>query len=280
MSLELLRDCLPQGRHVSAFLMLGDPDPVRSLQLAQAAVTAGSTMLELGLPFDDPSADGPAIQAASLRARQGGTSTALALELLAQIRATCPATPLNLLVYGNLVHARGYARFCDDVVAAGASSLLVPDIPHEEAGALRAACAQARLGFVPLVGPRTEAARLRALDATSTAFLYLAALQGVTGADSPATSRTALVRAVTREVTHPVCVGFGLNEPAHVRDAFAAGAAIAVIGSHLARAIAHGCEQPDGPVPAFIAALRPLVAARASASFPMSFPSAENPSCS
>ena len=262
MSLAMLRDALAaQATHVSAFLVLGDPDPVRSLELARAAVTAGSTMLELGLPFDDPCADGPAIQQASERARAAGTSTDRAIDLLAQIRRACPTTPLNLLVYGNLVHARGYTRFCADVAAAGASSLLVPDVPLDEAQPLRDACAHAELGFVPMVGPRTDPARTRALAAASTAFCYLAALQGVTGAATDIGAREALVRRVTGLVRRPVCVGFGLSEPAHVREAFAAGARIAVIGSHLARAIARAAAESIDPVLPFLQALRPLVAA-------------------
>jgi len=262
MSLALLRDALAaESPHVSAFLVLGDPDPGRSVELALAAVAAGSTMLELGLPFDDPCADGPAIQQASERARAAGVSTDRALELLTEIRRGCPATPLNLLVYGNLVHARGYARFCSDVAAAGASSLLVPDVLLEEAQPLREACARAGLGFVPMLGPRTEPERIRALDAASTAFLYLAALQGVTGAASDGPSRAVLVRRVTALVRRPVCVGFGLSEPAHVREAFAAGARIAVVGSHLARAIARAAAQSQDAVPMFLQALRPLVAA-------------------
>lgn len=162
MSVALLQEAMAARRaHVSAFLVLGDPDPTRSVALAKAAVAAGSTMLELGLPFADACADGPAIQAASLRARRGGTSTGRAIDLLAEVRAACPTVPLNLLVYGNLVHRRGYARFCAEVARAGASSLLVPDVPLEEADPLRAACADADLGFVPLVGPNTDAARLR-----------------------------------------------------------------------------------------------------------------------
>ncbi|MEO6593471.1 MAG: tryptophan synthase subunit alpha [Planctomycetota bacterium] len=262
MSLALLQQALAEPRrHVSAFLVLGDPDPTRSVALARAAVATGSTMLELGLPFADACADGPAIQAASLRARTAGTSTSRAIALLAEVRAACPDVPLNLLVYGNLVHRRGYTRFCDEVARAGASSLLVPDVPHEESDPLRAACAHAGLGFVPLVGPHTDRTRLQDLDAASTAFLYLAGLQGVTGATTGQGDRRETTRRVAASVSKPVCLGFGLSAPAHIRDAFAAGARIAVVGSHLARAIAHGCVQPDGVEPHFVAALRPLVAA-------------------
>ena len=113
MSFHLLQDAFKRRSfHVSPFLVLGDPTPELSVQLAKAAVGEGAGMLEIGFPYGDPVADGPAIQAADLRALRGGTSTKKAIALLGQIREACPDTPLNLLVYGNLVHARGYDRFC------------------------------------------------------------------------------------------------------------------------------------------------------------------------
>lgn len=156
MSLARLQECLRESRqHVSPFLMLGDPSPDGTVALCRELVAAGATMLELGMPYADPSADGPAVQAAGRRALSCGVSTDEALATLAKVRAACPDTPCNLLVYGNLVHARGYHRFCSDAVQAGASSLLVPDIPLEEGGDLRTACRDQGLGNVLLAGPRT-----------------------------------------------------------------------------------------------------------------------------
>lgn len=235
---DLHRSFAERPYHVSPFLMLGDPSPALTLELARAAVEGGATMLELGMPYSDPSADGPAIQEACLRAMQAGVSTGRALELIAELRAACPGVPMNLLVYGNLVHARGYARFCADAAAAGASTLLVPDVPLEEGEGLRAACADAGLGVVQLVAPLTKPERLRRLAAVADGFLYLAAHQGVTGAVASIDGqRNDLVQRVAAAVERPVCLGFGLGDAAQVRDAFAAGARIAVIGSHLARAI-------------------------------------------
>ena len=247
MSLSLLHQSLTQHQHhVSPFLMLGDPQPELSATLAAATVKAGATMLELGIPYSDPCADGPAIQAACWRARQCGTSTPQALEILAEIRRACPEIPLNLLVYGNLVHARGYRDFCTRAAAAGASSLLVPDIPLEESESLRAACASAGLGHVQLVAPLTKPPRLAELDGTTTGFLYLAAYQGVTGANAQGDEQCVeLVRRTAAAVDTPVCLGFGLSEPRHLQDAFEAGARIAVVGSHLARIIGRAwAEQP------------------------------------
>jgi tryptophan synthase alpha chain len=259
-----LRD---QSHHVSAFLMLGDPTPDLCVELALAAIDGGATMLELGFPFSDPCADGPAIQRSCLRARKSGVSTGGALAILERIHLARPTVPLHLLVYGNLVHAWGYDVFCRDAVRAGASTLLVPDIPLEESVELREAAAANGVGHVSLVGPRTDLARLQELDATTTGFLYLAAYQGVTGegASRSADATGELLRRVVGESRHPVCLGFGISTREQIDAAFAAGARIAVIGSHLARSIDDAIDDPEGIDgerirESFCAALAPLTA--------------------
>ena len=265
MSLALLRRTLEGApRHVSPFLVLGDPTPEISVELAAAAVRAGASLLELGLPYSDPCADGPVIQAACGRAFAAGVSTGPALSILAEIHARCPATPLNLLVYGNLVHARGYHRFCEQAASAGASSLLVPDIPLEECAPLRAACRQHGLGQVHLIGPKTELERLSRIDAVADGFLYLAAHQGITGGQVVADRlRRELVQRTVSAASNPICLGFGLSQPEHLEQAFSAGASIAVIGSHLVRAIEQawrGAERsPEAVVEQFMNAFEPLV---------------------
>jgi len=239
MSLAMLRQALAGGaHHVSPFLVLGDPTPEISVELAVASVKAGATMLELGFPFSDPCADGPAIQKAILRARAAGVSTEESLGIMKEIRSRCPDTPFNLLVYGNLVHARGFERFTRDVVACGASSLLAPDIPLEEGEELSEACRSSGLGIVQMIAPSTPVERIRALDAAADAFLYVTGHQGITGAtserDGAAQSPVVRVRAHAR---NPICLGFGLKTQEGVRKAFDDGASIAVIGSHLARII-------------------------------------------
>jgi tryptophan synthase alpha chain len=230
---------------MSPFLVLGDPTPELSVELARRAVVAGAGMLEIGFPYGDPVADGPAIQAADVRALSGGTSTTSALRLLATIREDCPRTPLNLLVYGNLVHARGLDRFCREAADAGASSLLVPDIPLEESAPLKRACRAAHIGHVQLVGPLTSSERLRRIGRAADAFVYLVAHQGVTGVREGAFDRIAeLVRRTSEAVTKPVCIGFGLSNAEQIERAFASGARIAVVGSHLANVI--GASWPKG----------------------------------
>jgi tryptophan synthase alpha chain len=236
-----------QRRHLSPFLVLGDPTPELSLELALAAVAAGATVLELGLPFSDPCADGPAIQGATRRARAAGVSTREAFALVRALADAAPAVPLNLLAYANLVHARGTAAFCEEAAAAGVSSLLVPDVPFGEDLELNAACRDHGLAFVRMVGPGTAPDRIVAL-ARDADLLYVAALQGVTGAaGGDAAQRSELLR--------------------RARAAFASGAAIAIVGSHLARAIERGvalAAAPGGALGAdvlreFRAALVPLL---------------------
>jgi tryptophan synthase alpha chain len=268
MSLSLLRETIvARARHVSPFLVLGDPTPEISFALALRAIGDGATMLELGFPYDAACADGPEIQAADARALAAGVSTDAALRLLARIRAARPRVPLNLLVYANLVHARGFDRFVSEAAGAGASSLLVPDVPLEEGAALRARCRKAGLGVVQMAGPFTPLARLRLLDAACDAFLYLAGRQGVTGIDgSGAATGPDLVARTAASVNRPLCVGFGLSREDQIAPVLAAGAAIAVVGSALARVIGAAWSEPTsdrdaGVVDCFSAAFRPMAGA-------------------
>ena len=225
---------------MSPFLVLGDPTPELSVRLARTAVSAGADMLEIGFPYSDPVADGPAIQAASKRALAGGVSTRAALGLLRRIREACPETPLNLLVYGNLVHQMGYERFAAEAAGSGASTLLVPDIPLEESLPLQGACRRAGLGHVELAGPLTPTARLRRL-AKPSRFVYLAGFQGVTGVRRGGfAAMLRRVREAAEVLDVPLCLGFGLSDREQILRAFGAGARIAVVGSHLARVIERG----------------------------------------
>ncbi len=263
MSRALLKKRLAEGPQVSPFLVLGDPTPELSVELAKTAVASGAGMIELGFPYGDPVADGPAIQKADMRALEAGTSTSKAIGILARIHEACPKTPLNLLVYGNLVHARGFERFCRDVVDAGASSLLVPDICLEESKPLTKACRRARLGHVQLVGPLTPPERLKRIDAAATSFIYLVAHQGVTGVRGGGgdfNDVEALVGRTARQLQNPLCVGFGLSKPEQIRRVFAAGARLAVVGSYLADVIGESARA-DHLLAAFSQALEPLVPA-------------------
>lgn len=199
-----------------------------------------------------------------MRALAGGTTTSSALSLLARIHEARPKTPLNLLVYGNLVHARGFERFAQDAAAAGASSLLVPDIPLEESAPLKRACRSFGLAHVQLVGPLTASERLQRIDRMADGFLYLVAHQGITGVrGGDFDSVETLVARTASAVRNPVCLGFGLSKSEQIARAFRAGARLAVVGSHLADVIgrawdANGGDRGDGVIEAFGSAVRSL----------------------
>lgn len=262
MSLSALGAVLGDGPAVSPCLVLGDPTPDLSVEMARAAVRAGARLLEIEFPYSDPVADGPAIQAAVQRALAGGTSTHRAFELLGRIAEACPGTPLNLLVYGNLVHRIGYERFTKRAAAAGASTLLVTDIPLEESVPLRRACRSAGLGHVELAGPLTSAPRLGRLAAVSS-FVYLAGFQGVTGVRHGGfDAMLHRVAEVAEIVNIPLCLGFGLSERRQIVRAFGAGAGIAVVGSHLVRVVSDLYRTPadaDRLLAGYGAAVRRLV---------------------
>ncbi len=264
MSRALLKRLLRAATHVSPFLVLGDPTAELSVELAKASVACGAGMIELGFPYGDPVADGPAIQRADMRALENGTSTSKAMAILGRIRDACPKTPLNLLVYGNLVHARGFERFCKEAADAGASSLLVPDVCLEESAPIKKACLKAGLGHVQLVGPLTPPERLKRLDAAANSLIYLVAHQGVTGVRGGGADGfddvEALVARTAGQLQNPLSVGFGLSKPEQIRRVFAAGARLAVVGSYLADVIGENARA-DHLLPAFSQALEPLVTA-------------------
>jgi tryptophan synthase alpha chain len=186
------------------------------------------------------------------------------MRLLARIHEARPKTPLNLLVYGNLVHARGFERFTEDAVAAGASSLLVPDMPLEESAPLKRASRAAGLAHVQLVGPLTSAERLKRIDRMADGFLYLVAHQGITGVRGGDFSEVeSLVSRTVAAVRNPVCLGFGLSKPEQIARAFSSGARLAVVGSYLANVIgeawdANGGDRGERVVSRFAVAVREL----------------------
>lgn len=248
MSLVHLQEAFrAKKHHLSAFLVLGDPTLDVSFELAKKAIELGATMLEVGIAYGDPSADGPAIQKANLRAMAAEAHTEAAFGVMRRIHEAFPHVPMNLLVYGNLVHARGFERFVDEALAAGASSLLVPDILFEEGEELRAVCKAKGLGHAELAGPLTTPKRLARLAKTIDAYLYLVAFQGVTGARTGGGDAIGeLVTRVSAGVDVPVCVGFGLSSGEQVGKVFDSGARVAVVGSYLANAIEAGVNA--GPI--------------------------------
>lgn len=224
-----------QGRAaLSVYLPFGYPTVDASHAALAAAVAGGADWVELGIPFSDPAADGPTLQAATAQALQAGATVDGALAAARRLRAAHPELPIVAMTYANIVFRRGWDASCAAASAAGIDGLIVPDVPLEESGPLRAACARHGLAFVPLVTPTTPEARMRAIAATASGFLYVVANVGVTGqADVGALVDETVGRARRAAGTLPIAVGFGVRSPDDVRRLRAAGADAVIVGSHL-----------------------------------------------
>ena len=212
---------------VSVYLM-ADAD---TAELAEAAVSAGAGLLEIGIPYSDPLADGPTVQRAGQRSLAAGMTTRRALEVLRGVRARVDV-PLVPMTYAAPVMAYGERRFCADAAAAGADGLIVPDVPADEMGELAAACREHGLDLVPLLAPTSADERIALACAQAGGFVYLVSVAGVTGARERPSDRVAgLARRVRRHTDLPLLVGFGISAPEHALAALAAGADGVIVGS-------------------------------------------------
>jgi tryptophan synthase alpha chain len=237
------------------YLMGGFPDVETSRAIGEAYADGGADLVELGVPFSDPLADGPVIQAAGTRALAAGATVSAVLEVA---EALAQRMPVVLMCYANLVLARGVEAFAAELARVGASGLIVPDLPLEEAGDTRAACEAAGVALVPLVAPTTPEERLAAIGAQARGFLYTVSVTGTTG--ERATLADAFAGVVERAKAHtaaPVALGFGIATPEHAAQAAAAGADGVIVGSRLVRAAGEAAD------PA--AAVREVVAEMAAA---------------
>lgn len=227
-----------QGRAAFVpFITAGDPDLETSRAILDALPGAGADLIELGMPFSDPMADGPAVQASSLRALKTGGSMVRTLEMVRDFRKRDAKTPIVLMGYYNPIHAMGAANFAKDAAAAGADGLIVVDLPPEEDAVLQAPAKAARIDVIRLVTPTTHEARLaRVLDGAS-GFLYYVSIAGVTGTKSFAQADVQAAVARIGKATHlPIAVGFGIKTPAQA-GAIARIADAAVVGSAIVSVI-------------------------------------------
>ncbi|WP_426266345.1 tryptophan synthase subunit alpha [Sphingomonas sp. LHG3443-2] len=219
-----------------AFLMLGDPDKETSAALLDAVVEAGADMIEVGIPFSDPVADGPVIQAASERALASGMRVDDSFDLIRGLRDKHPAVPIGILTYANILHARGREQFMADAATAGADSVLVADVPSLEAAPYSAAAKAAGLELVMIAAPNTPPPVLGRIAAMSGGYTYCVARAGVTGtSDSLALDHDALFAGLAEAGAPPPVLGFGISTPDQVRDALASGAAGVIAGSALVK---------------------------------------------
>ncbi len=224
-----------------AYLMGGDPDPSMSLEYLCAVAEGGADLLEVGIPFSDPVADGPTIQAAGLRALESGATTETVLEVVRGLKREYPV-PLVLMGYYNPILRFGEGAFCTAAAECGVDGLIVPDLPPEEAAPLRDAAERVGLGLVFLATPETVGQRLDLILRYTRGFLYLVSRYGTTG------ERERLSREIPRLVGRvrerggnvPIAVGFGISRPEHIRTVLEAGADGAVVGSRLVREVGKG----------------------------------------
>ena len=229
-----------------AFLTAGDPDASTSLEIIRAACAAGADIIEMGVPFSDPTCDGPVIQAASERALRGGMSLAGSFRLAAELRRTV-ATPLVLFSYYNPIFKFGLERAAAAAVAAGVDGLLVVDLPPEEAGPLTAALSGTDIHLIRLAAPTTRPERIRMLADGAGGFLYLISRTGVTGTGGLDYDEVARHAALVKSLCpHPVCIGFGISHgnDAHALAPLADGI---IVGSALVRLIAEAASGTDLP---------------------------------
>jgi len=222
---------------LAVYLMADDDAPA----LAEAAVRGGATVIELGIPYSDPLADGTTIQRAAQAALDRGITPARALEILREIDARVDV-PLVPMTYGAIVEGYGEEDFCRDAAAAGAEGLIVADVPPEESGRLRDAARDAGMDLIHLVAPTSRPERIRAAAGASEGFVYLVASVGVTGARESLDDRVAELVTTTREAAGdtPVLGGFGVSRREHVRGLIAAGADGAIVGSAAIDAVERG----------------------------------------
>lgn len=215
------------------YTMAGDPDPETSLAILKALPEAGADIVEFGLPFTDPMADGPAIQAAGLRALKAGQTTAGTLDLVRRFRESDADTPVILMGYFNPIYQYGVERFLTDAKAAGVDGLIVVDLPPEEDAELCLPALAAGLAFIRLATPTTDDRRLPAVLANTAGFVYYVSITGITGAATPDFDKVSgAVARIKRHTDLPVVVGFGVKTGAHAA-AIARGADGVVVGSAL-----------------------------------------------
>jgi tryptophan synthase alpha chain len=223
-----------------AFVMLGDPDPATSASILDTLVEGGADMIEVGIPFSDPVADGPVIQAAAVRALAAGTRTADCFRLLGEFRRRHPGVPVGILTYANLVMARGRDAFYAAAAEAGVDSVLVADVPLIEAGPFLAAARSAGVAPVLIAAPNTPPDRLARIAAEGAGYTYCVARAGVTGADAQVRFAGEAIAALETANAPPPVLGFGISRPEHVQSALAAGAWGVISGSAIVERIARG----------------------------------------
>ena len=254
-------DLQRQGRAAFVtFVMCGDPDIETSLAIVKALPSAGADVIELGMPFTDPMADGKAIQAAGLRALKAGTTLKKTLDLVRRFREADNATPIILMGYYNPIYIYGVDKFLSDAKTAGVDGLILVDMPPEEDSELCIPALKAGLNFIRLATPTTDDKRLPAVLANTSGFVYYVSYTGITGSASADSAKVAqAVGRIKRHTRLPVCVGFGVRTAETARS-IAMHADGVVVGTAIVDAIEASLDADKCATPRTVAAVANVVA--------------------
>jgi tryptophan synthase alpha chain len=245
------------------YVMAGDPDPKTALEIVKALPKAGADVIELGIPFTDPMADGPSIQAAGLRALKAGMTLKKTLAMVGDFRKTDNATPLVLMGYYNPIYIYGVDKFLADAKTAGVDGLIIVDLPPEEDDELCIPALKAGLNFIRLATPTTDDKRLPAVLTNTSGFVYYVSIAGITGAAAPDSNVVGdAVARIKRHTQLPVCVGFGIRTPDAAR-AIAERANGAVVGTALVDALRGSLDEEGRATGKTVNAVAELTAALA-----------------
>lgn len=243
------------------FIMLSDPDPDTALDIVRAAVAGGADALELGVPFSDPGADGPTIQASHIRALERGATVDSAIAQIRQIRAEFPDLPIGMLIYGNVPFTRGLETFYSEFQEAGADSILLPDVPVREGAPFVAAADKAGIDPIFIAPAQASEQTLQGVAQYSRGYIYAISRDGVTGTEKESETRglVDVVNNVKRFGGAPILLGFGISTPQHVADAISAGAAGAITGSALTKIVDAHLDENNKPTEGLASAVTDFV---------------------
>ena len=234
------------GKAFIAFITCGDPDLATTAACVRSAVKGGADLIELGIPFSDPTAEGPVIQAANERALKGGVTTDAIFDLVRELRRDVTA-PMVFMTYANVVYSYGIERFCGKCAEVGIDGMILPDVPFEEKEEFAPACRERGLSFISLVAPTSEN-RIAMIAGEAEGFLYIVSSMGVTGVRSEITTDIgAMVKLVRENASIPCAVGFGISTPKQAAD-MAALSDGAIVGSAIVRLIAQYGQDAPGQV--------------------------------
>jgi tryptophan synthase alpha chain len=230
-----------------AYVMAGDPAPKHTVTIVDALIAGGADIVELGIPFSDPIADGPTLQRAAVRALEAGTTPRKVFDVARAVKSA-HAVPVVVMTYYNIVHQMGVEAFCSAAEQSGVNGVIAPDLPVEEAAPYKEAATRYGLDTIFLAAPSTSEARLEKLLNASSGFLYLISANGVTGARETVQDESIAFIKRTASIIRgraPLAVGFGLSLPSHVRQVIDNGANAAVVGSRFAEIVEQNLDDSD-----------------------------------